>query len=74
MEKLLKILKEIKPRVDFENETALIENGILNSFDMIQIINAISDEFVIDISAAEIVPENFNSIKAMWNMIQRLSE
>ncbi len=74
MEKLLKILKGIKPEVDFENETALIENGLLDSFDVIQIINAVSDEFVVDISAAEVVPENFNSIQAIWDMIQRLSE
>ena len=72
--KLLKILKGIKPEVDFENETALIENGLLDSFDVIQIINAVSDEFVVDISAAEVVPENFNSIQAIWDMIQRLSE
>lgn len=74
MEKLLKILKGIKPEVDFENEIALIENGLLDSFDVIQIINAISDEFIIDISAAEVIPENFNSIQAIWDMIQRLSE
>lgn len=74
MNDLLKILKNVKPEVDFENEQGLIENGILDSFDIIQIISAITDEFCVEISAAEVVPENFNSAEAMWNMIQRLDE
>ncbi len=74
MERLIELLEEIKEDVDFENETALIDNGILDSFDILQIISSLNDEYDISIPASEIVPENFNSAKALWAMVQRLEE
>ena len=74
MERLIEVLEEIKEDVDFENETALIDNGILDSFDILQIISSLNDEYDISIPASEIVPENFNSAKALWAMVQRLEE
>ena len=72
MEELLEILEEIRPNVDFENETALVDNQILSSFDILSIISEISEEFDIEVTPAQIIPANFNSAKAMWEMIQRL--
>ena len=74
MERLIELLEEINEDVDFENETALIDDGILDSFDILQIISSLNDEYDISIPASEIVPENFNSAKALWAMVQRLEE
>ena len=64
METLLEIL----------NETALIDDRILDSFGVISLISELEDQFEVEIDASEIVPENFNSADAMWKMIQRLQE
>lgn len=72
MEKLLKILKGIRPDVDFENEKALIEDGILDSFDVVSIISELDDVFGVQIKITELDPENFNSVESIWNLVQRL--
>lgn len=72
MDKLLELLGEIRPDVDFENETALIDKGILDSLNILEIVSELSDAFDVDISPADIVPVNFNSAAAMWKMIERL--
>ena len=72
MEKLLEILKNIRPDVDFENETALIDDGYLDSFDVVSIISEIDDAFGVQMRINELDPENFNSAEAMWAMVQRL--
>ena len=74
MEELLEILQDIKPDVDFENETALIDNGILDSLDIIKLVGQISDEFDVEVEVTDLVPANFNSAKAMYAMIQRLED
>ena len=74
MEELLNILAEIKVDVDFETEDKLIDDGILDSFDILQIISALNDEYDISIPASEIIPENFNSAETLWDMVQRLQE
>lgn len=72
MDELMDILKELKPDVDFETEEGLIDNAILDSFDIVQLVASLKDTFDIKISPADIVPENFNSAKALWAMVQRL--
>ena len=72
MEELLEILKEIRPDVDFENETELIDEGILDSFDVVSIISEIDDAFGVQIRINELDPENFNSAEAIWSLIQKL--
>ena len=74
MEELLEILQDIKPGVDFENETALIDNGVLDSLDIIKLVGQISDEFDVEVEVPDLVPANFNSAKAMYAMIQRLED
>lgn len=72
MEKLLEILKSIRPDVDFENETALIDDGILDSFDVVSIISELDNEFDVQVRITELDPENFNSAKSIWNLVQEL--
>lgn len=74
MEKLMEILREIDDTIDFEKETALIDGRILDSFGMITLVSDLEDAFDIQIGASEMVPENFNSVQAMWEMVTRLKE
>lgn len=72
MEELLDILKEMHPDVDFEAEEALIDGGVLDSLDIVTLISEISENFDVTITAKDIIPENFNSAKALWALIRRL--
>ncbi len=72
MERLLVLLKGIRPDIDFENETSLIDDGYLDSFDVVSIITAIDDEFGVQIRINELDPENFNSMDAIWSLIMKL--
>ena len=72
MERLLELLKGIRPDVYFENEMALIDDGYLDSFDVVSIISEIDDVFGVQIRINELDPENFNSAEAIWNLIQKL--
>ena len=63
MEELLEVLKRVKPGVDFENNHNLIDEEVLDSFDIVSIVAAINEEFDIQITAKDIVLENFNSIE-----------
>ena len=74
MEKLLEILNGIEEGVDYENCTTLIDEHYLDSLAIISLVAELEDEFDIVIPTVEIVPENFNSAEAMWNMITRLQE
>lgn len=74
MEALLNILSEIHPEVDFETEEHLIDNKILDSFDIVTLVAEIDSEYDVAIPAEELLPENFNSAKALYALIQRLME
>ncbi len=74
MNELLDILAEINADVDFETCDTLIDDGILDSFDIVNIVGELNDAFDIEITPADIVPENFNSAEAMWDMVQRLQD
>ena len=74
MNELLEILNDLHPEVDFETCESLIDDKILDSFDIIAIISEINEEFDVTISAEYIVPENFNSAKALYALIQKLED
>lgn len=74
MDELLEVLEDLKPDVDFANCTTLIDDSVLDSFDIISIVSELNSEFDIEISVAEIIPENFNSAEAMYKMIKRLQD
>jgi len=74
MEQLLNILSELHPDVDFETCTTLIDDKILDSFDIVTLVAEIDDAYDVAIPAEELVPENFNSAKALFALLQRLEE
>lgn len=74
MNELISILTELHDDVDFAHETGLIEKGILNSLDIVSIITEVSDRLEVTIPAEEIMPENFDSAQALWDLICRLDE
>lgn len=74
MEKLIEILASLHPDVDFEANDALVDDGILDSLDIVTIVTEINAEFDVTIPAEEIVPENFNSAAALMELISRLDE
>ena len=74
MNELLEILNDIQPGVDFENETHLIDNHLLDSLSIISLVAELEDTFDVTIPAVEIIPDNFNSAEAMMEMIPRLQE
>ncbi len=69
-EKLLDLLCECCPGVDFENETALIDDGLLESLDIVTIASALVGEFDVQLSVDDLVPENFNSLDALLGLIR----
>ncbi len=72
MEELMEILEDLRPDVDFEEEKALIDGGILDSFDIISLIAELNEAFDIEIKPSELVPKNFNSAEAIWALVDRL--
>ena len=70
-ERILKLLEGIQPDIDFENETALIDDSLLESFDVIQIVTSLMDEFDISIDADDIEPENLNNLDAICALVEQ---
>ena len=71
---LREILEEIRPDIDFDTETQLIDGGILDSFDIVTLVAEINATFDIAIPAEELIPENFNSAQAWLALLERLDE
>lgn len=74
MEALMEILENLHPEIDFNTCETLIDDGLIDSFDIVTIISEINEEYDVIIPAEEIVPENFNSAKALYSLIQRLED
>jgi acyl carrier protein len=74
MSELIEILENLHPEVDFDTCTTLIDDKILDSFDIITIISEINETFDVVIPAEEIIPDNFNSAKALYALVTRLEE
>ena len=69
----MEILMDINPNIDYENEKKLIDGKVLDSFSIVNLVAEISETFDITISPKYLIPENFNSVEAMWNMIQKIT-
>ncbi len=74
MEELMRILKEMHPEVDFDTANDLIGDGVLDSLDIVTLITEINSAYDVNIPAEEILPENFSSAKAIYDLITRLDE
>lgn len=72
MEEILEILQEVRPDVDFLSEDRLIDDNILDSFDIITIVGEFNEEFDIEIDVEDLEPENFNTVAAMQELIEKL--
>ena len=72
MNDFIAMLKKIKPNVDFENEYALVDDGILESLDIITIIAEIADKYDVIIPSDEITSDNFNSAEALYELVEDL--
>ena len=71
-ERVLQILQEVRHDVDFEKETKLIDDGILDSFDIIAVVSELNENFEIEITADELEPENFNTLDAVVELVESL--
>lgn len=71
---LLDLLGEMHPDIDFEHAEGLIDRKVLTSFDVVSIVAELSETYDLDIGAVDIVPENFNSARALFALVQRLEE
>ena len=74
MEPLLEILKNLHPEIDFNTCETLIDDGLIDSFDIVTIISEINEEYDVVIPAEVIVPDNFNSAKALYDLVTRLED
>lgn len=73
-EGILDILEELHADVDFETEQKLVDNKILDSFDLVTLVTELSEEFDVEITARDFVAENFNSVERLTDMILRLMD
>ena len=74
MDRIIEILQTVHPEVDYETETGLIDKRIFDSFDVVTVVGELMDEFDIEITAEHMVPENFNSAKAICDLVKSLEE
>ena len=73
-EKVIEILEDINPDIDYETETALIDNGLLDSFDIVSLVGELNDAFDINITVVDLIPDNFNSADAICGLVDQLSD
>ncbi|MFH1512087.1 MAG: acyl carrier protein [Bacillota bacterium] len=71
-EKILGILQGVRGDVDFEAETALADDGILDSFDIVMLVNELDGAFHTHINIVDIVPGNFNSVDTILKLMERI--
>ncbi len=70
MDKLEEIIKGIRPDIDLTS-TTLVDDEVLDSFDIVSLVSEIIDGFGVELSVEDIVPENFNSVESMMNLIEK---
>ena len=74
MEKIIEILEALKSGVDYRSETSLVTGKILDSIEITSLISSLEDEFDIEIGMEYMENSNFDSVEAIWKMVQELSE
>ena len=70
-EQIIEILTEICPGVDFEQETSLIDDGLIDSLDIVAVVTDLMDTFDVQLGVDDLTPENFNSVDAICQLIER---
>lgn len=74
MEELIEIMSEIRPDIDFETATGLIDDEILDSFDIISIVSEVNEAFALEINVNDLTPDNFNTAAALYELIEKLQK
>lgn len=74
MEEVIKILQEIEPGHDYAKEDNLIEDEILDSFDIVNLVARLNNQFDIEIETQDVIPSNFKSAKAIYDLVERLED
>ena len=74
MDRIIEKLKSVHPEVDYETENGLIDKRIFDSFDVVTLVGELMDEFDVEITAEHMIPENFNSAQAIYNLVSSLEE
>jgi len=69
--KIVQILKEIRSEFDFNSDVNFIDNGMLDSFDVVALVTALDDEYSISIEGTDIIPENFSTINSIINLLSK---
>ena len=67
--KILKFLTEIRPEFDFAESSNFIEEGMLDSFDIVSLVASLDEEFGISIDGTEILPENFSNVDSIYQLL-----
>ena len=70
-EQIIEILTEICPGVDFEQETSLIDDGLIDSLEIVAVVTDLMDTFDVQLGVDDLTPENFNSVDAICQLIER---
>ena len=70
-EQIIEILTEICPGIDFETENALIDDGLIDSLDIVAVVTDLMDTFDVQLGVDDLTPENFNSVDAICQLIER---
>lgn len=71
---VIEILESMHPEVDYETEDGLIDKRIFDSFDVVNTVGELMDAFDIEITAEHMIPQNFNSAQAIFELVNRLEE
>lgn len=72
MERIYKLLEQIAPNTDFKNAKDLVDSKILTSMNIVKLVAALNEEFDIEITPLHLIPENFNSVENIWELVQEL--
>lgn len=70
-QELMDILTDLRPDVDFETETALIDDGLIDSLDIVAVVTELMEAFDVELGVDDLTPENFNSVEAIEDLIER---
>ena len=67
---IIEIRSEICPGIDFETETALIDDGLIDSLDIVAVVTELMEAFDVELGVDDLTPENFNSVEAIEELIE----
>ncbi|MEO7044367.1 MAG: acyl carrier protein [Ferruginibacter sp.] len=70
-DKIIQILKDIRPEFDFTSAANFVEQGMLDSFDIISLVSSLDKEFSISIDGMDILPENFSSVEKIEDLLKK---